>query len=105
MSIPMNVRKRLNRTLRKQGHQSVKLYTDQFMFHKDEKRFSQEVSSLPDVGTGDIELVNPKTGNSVMFEFTKYHKICENTPDEEIGGWEYASKSFTPKLTLTIWND
>lgn len=75
---------------------------DQFFFHKEDKSFSQEASSL-EIEIGNVYEViilhNPKTGGR-----RTYHLVKELSDHEEIGGWKYVCLS-QPALQVTIWND
>lgn len=76
--------------------------TDQLFYHKEDKTFSQEASSL-EIEIGNVYKVviihNPKTGGK-----RRYHLVKELCDREEVGGWEYACLS-QPELKFTIWND
>lgn len=74
----------------------------QFFYHKEDKSFSQEASSL-EIEIGNVYKViiihNEKTGGRRM-----YHLVKELGDREEVGGWEYVCLA-QPELKLTIWND
>ena len=83
--------------------------TDVFHYDKEDKIFIQESSSLdlsPEYWNSmmrvpfeqTVELQNPKTGNSMKFEWYHSDMDCEN----EVHGWNYKSKE---GINLLIIND
>jgi hypothetical protein len=74
----------------------------QFHFHKEDKTFSQEASSL-EIAIGTvyplIRLVNPKTQGVRTY---MHRKTLMDASGEDIGGWEYYS---IDGLKLIVWND
>lgn len=76
---------------------------NQFYYHKEDKSFSQEASSL-EIEVGNVYeviiLVNPKTSGRRVFHLTKE---LRDASGEDIGGWEYVNLS--DNLKCSIWND
>jgi hypothetical protein len=102
---------RIDKRLKMEFHRELKSWiiaisVDQFIFHKEDKSFSQEASSL-DIGAGEthqyIKLVNPKTNGSQIYQHTKT-LWTGSGEDREVGGWEYTAIG-KDNLKLTIWND
>jgi hypothetical protein len=79
-----------------------KFNTDQFHYHKGDKTFSQEASTL-DIRPGTvydaIKLTNPKTGGFRIFSFAR--EISTDS-GEDVGAWEYKSGE---GIILVIFND
>lgn len=75
---------------------------DQLHFHKEDKSFSQEASSLG-IPAGELpdtfRISNPKTRN---FRIYTLRKTLMTDSGEDVGGWEYRSDD---GLLFTLWND
>lgn len=83
-------------------------YTDQFNYDKEEKRFSQELSSLGDrCVPREFEMMNPLTWNCVKFGFIYADKSADQDGEEdnEILGWNYAGYWKGQRLEALIIND
>lgn len=76
--------------------------TDQFHYHKEDKTFSQEASTLdipPGMVYDAIKLTNPKSGGFRIFSFARNIMMDSG---EDVGAWEYKSGD---GIVLVIFND
>lgn len=84
----------------------VKISVGSFIYNKKSNNFTAEISELTKIdkidinpGIDSIELTNPKTNKSQVFEFTHADK---DGSDEDTYGWRYKSKE---GVNLLIIND
>lgn len=76
------------------------LSTDLFHYNKDSKKFSAEISELPNVNKlpYSLALKNPKTGKTCNF----YFMFADMSQEGEIYGWNFSSSI---GVDLLIIND
>ena len=78
--------------------------TDQLYYHKDDKSFSQEASSLG-ISCGSkrdsFRVLNPKTNQFRIFTYSRTIYMGSGE-DREVGSWEYKTQE---GILLKIWND
>jgi len=84
----------------------IRFSTNDFDWDKASRTFSQEVSVLHNLLISDdmpweFEMVNPKTGNVVLFK----HCLTERDMDNDIKLWAYIGSVNGVALAVTIWND
>ena len=71
-----------------------------FLYNKDRKSFSAEVSELKgklNGGEKEISIFNPDTNKTVKFTFTKVDK---DGSEEDTYGWNYENKELGLKLLI-----
>lgn len=84
---------------------NMKFTTDQFHYHKDDRVFTQEASTLqfpPGKAPRRIAMENPKTKGICIFEFLM---TTRNERTGDIETFEYLSIAPNKDINLTIWND
>ena len=83
----------------------IRFSTDRFYWDKASRTFHQEVSSMESIWSYplplEFEMVNPKTGNVVLFK----HCLTERDMDNDIKLWAYIGSVNGVALAVTIWND
>ena len=83
--------------------QNMKYSTDLFNYHKDDKTFTQEASTLrlpPYQYPNRITLQNPKTLGICIFQIENV-----KMDDGDIISWDYCSIAGASNIKLRIWND
>ena len=83
----------------------IRFSTNDFDWDKASRSFSQEVSTLRNLIGDNIprefEMVNPETGNAVLFR----HRHTERDMEGDIRLWDYIGSVNGVALAVTIFND